>query len=258
MARSPLTFRQNTPLIPGREVPWQIGGEDVDTRSLYRIVRQLAGEVDGLTANVSGSATAALSGFTPVDDSTFAWVNQSGATTTSADGRTFLLRTASAADGLHMRTKALPPAPYKITLGFIPMQPFADFSAVGLFLRESGSGKVVVLELLSNSFLPAVNAQQKVIYLEKWSSPTVSVAGYITTPVTLYAPCWQEGANMWFQFEDDGALRYSRVSNDGSHFYEISNLGNTDYITPDEYGFFVRNFTTNFDVGMEVVSLAIA
>lgn len=195
---------------------------------------------------------------TEVDDSTFSWINQLSATTTTTNGGVHLLVPATGTEGVHARVKSLPVAPYTITMAFLPMQVFIDFSSVGLCLRQSGSGALVTWAVVSNSFFQAAGTQtRRGIYGTKWSSATVAVADYADSPVGVFATDWQCGPVMYLQINDDNTNLHYRISNDGVNFFTVLTTTSTDFVTADQFGFFVRNFTTLYDIGMTVLSIKV-
>lgn len=193
----------------------------------------------------------------PADPGT--WINQLSATLTLTSGGLFLLVPATGTEGIHARVKSTPSTPWTLTLGFIPMQTFVDFSSVGICLRESGTSKIIIQSLTANTFYQSGGGTQtrKGITVGKWSNAVTGVADYTTTPAGIFGPDWHEGSCYWFQVTDDGTDLKFRVSNDGINFFQILSSARNNFFTtaPDQYGFFVRNFTTLYDIGMMVVSL---
>lgn len=198
-----------------------------------------------------------VSRIVPPDDSLFSWVNQVSGTISSTNGAPFLRVNATGVDGVHARVKSIPSAPYTITMGFVPMQLFADFSTLGLALRESGTGKILTMGIVANTFYQSGGGTQtrRGIQVETWGSPTSGGATYGTSPAGVFATDWSCGPCMWFQISDDSTNLKFRISNDGVNFQQIFSVANHSFLTADQYGFFVRNFTTSYDVGILVLSL---
>ncbi len=222
----------------GEELPFSqspgIRVTEVDGNPDIEGITQLIFSNGTVTDNKNGSASISNSGgggggsiwpLTAIDNSGFAWRNQGGATvTTTASDAVCIVAPTSGGDNLRIREKNLPSAPYVITFAFVPLMPNANFYAIGMCLVESGSGEIVTLEYDQSSTLRATN----------WNS----VTSYNASP---YQQQYIGQTGMTFvQIEDDGANRIYRVSNDGECFLTVRSVANTDFCTPDKYGFFVN------------------
>lgn len=170
---------------------------------------------------------------------TWAWINQGGASVDATKGGIFLTVPIDAsAYNWRIRKKALPAAPYTVTLAFVPTWTNSS-NKFALCLRESGSGK-----------LEAMVMGDYALSITDYSSPTAFAA----TP-SSFGGCASQVALLFMQVSDDNAgNRTWRYSTDGVHFMQIYTAGSTSYLTPDEIGFMGDEHGGIFDCGMLVYS----
>lgn len=194
---------------------------------------------------------------TSLIDSQFSWVNQGSATLDLSHGGAILATPAGAAtDNLHLRMKTIPSAPYTITMACIPLIPFpSNFNACGLALRDSGTGKIITFAVSSDSTQVPTNLVLSGI---KWTDATTFSAFYTLTPTAAadYASLvgFRLGPCLWLQIKDDNSNRSLRISNDGISFQSLHSVGRTDFITPDQIGFFVNQQNASFGLSLNVLS----
>lgn len=151
------------------------------------------------------------------------WVNQSSASAAgNGQGFTFWTGTGGGSESHRFLVKTLPPPPYDVVLGFINGIQNDAAQRIGLYLRESSSGKFVTFY---------VSYQQNLLS-EKWTNPT-TYAGSSYLNSTRYA---QQGI-IFLRFRDDGTNRIGYSSRDGMNFKTEHTIGRTDFITADEIGF---------------------
>jgi hypothetical protein len=104
----------------------------------------------------------------------------------------------------------------------------------GLALRESSSGKIVMYgPMYYNS-----GAQIK-IDLQKWNTETSFNADYFSLLSQLANHSNFQMKRIWLSIFKDSTTRYFQFSHNGLARYTIYSNTNTDYITPDQYGFYV-------------------
>src|ERR1019366_5382503 len=157
-------------------------------------------------------------------DSAFAWVNQGSASTTSK-GK-FLFSTPNAAgSNLRIRIKSLPSPPYTIEIGFISLPIPYQYAMQGLALRNSGNGKLLTVG-------PQQSGNNQNLNVYGWNSPTAG-SGAVIQPGSLFPTMW------WFKLYDDATTRHHYISNDGVDWVEFYSVGNTNFVVPDSYGYFV-------------------
>jgi hypothetical protein len=192
----------------------------------------------------SGSAWAPWGPIFPLTDpslQTWAWVNQGGATVTAT--KTGIALVAPADSGpynFRIRKKSAPSTPYTITAALLlSFAPGASNSFGGLLWRESSSGKLVTV------LLGSVTTEQ--IYVAKWNSETSFSATYANVAMACRSL-------IWVQIADDGTNRTVALSADGQHFAQYHTVGHTDFITPDEVGFFANSNLTDASMTTTLVS----
>jgi hypothetical protein len=191
--------------------------------------------------SVAGGGAGGTDPITPPVNGDFAWVNQGGASVTVTGSNIYIKDPGgSATDHLRLRVKAVPVAPYTVTIGFIPAILQLNNLSVGLCLRDSASGKIVSLDYTNNA--------GPLIAATKWNSPTSFNASYST------AAMHPTGAVLYFRIADDGVNRVSSWSFDGVNFNQFFSVGRTDFITPDQIGFFANGNNATYDACMNVIS----
>lgn len=154
----------------------------------------------------------------------FSWVNQGAATVSTARGGVYLHNEGHAGESMSMRIKTIPTAPFVVTMACqIHMIAMSDLHC-GMCLRETSSGKIVTNSAYSTGFVQY-----------KYSGST-SFAGQYNTKAL---PRGYSGLH-WFRIEDDGTNRITSVSDNGVTFQVLHSVGNTDYITADQIGFYVN------------------
>ncbi len=113
---------------------------------------------------------------------------------------------------------------------------------MGLCLRESSSGKLLVFALDSN----ASNLLELAVF--KYTDESTFSANYLAhTPVLPSSP-------MFMRIKDDGTNRISQYSTDGQHWITMHSVGRTDFLTPNEAGFLIGSSDNTWDCGMTLLS----
>lgn len=187
----------------------------------------------------------------PVIDGDFAWLNQGGATLDVTRGGAFLLAPAVSGDNVRARIKTLPSAPYTITIAVINRFVFENFLQGGLLLRESGTGELTTLAVVSNTLVSTVH---QCVVADKWNSATSFNSGYTTSPNPFFVTPFLTGPCIWLQIEDNATTRFYRISADGINFTTLFSVGNTDFLTPDQAGFYAATNNTTHLAGINVLS----
>jgi hypothetical protein len=194
---------------------------------------------------------------TAIVDASYSWVNQGSATIDITHGGAILSVPAGAgSDALRLRVKSIPAAPYTVTVAFIPLFPFpSNFNACGIALRDSGSGKIITFGLSSDSTQWATS---QVLSIIKWTNATTFSAFYTPTPTVAasYAALtpYQMGPCLWLRIRDDNSNRVLSISSDGETFHQLHTVGRTDFITPDQIGFFVNQQNASYGVKINILS----
>lgn len=166
--------------------------------------------------------------------SDFTWLNQGSATCVDADDGGLILQTNVSENLRQVRGKYLtaPSTPWTCTC-FVLMGPgMKNFSGghgltVGLFARESSTGKLYVLNMRTDS-----------IQMEKQSSVT-AYNGAVDSYIDNLAEA------IWFRLGDDGTDMTGEVSHDGKNWQLCFDEPRGTYMTggpgPDQVGFYMSN-----------------
>jgi hypothetical protein len=181
----------------------------------------------------------------------FSWANQGPASIVQNPDSTLFLLDPASNGGLRMQVQPAPAVPYTATLGMLPLiltdNGTVNQSTCGMCLRDSISGNSI-------AFGPINNAGGSAFAL---------VAATYTSGITYvanYARALNSPVNMgftWLRIKDDGALRYFQISADGYNFVTMFSVSRTDFITPDQFGFFAFAGQVTQDCGITVASWAV-
>lgn len=201
---------------------------------------------DGLVVERdTGSAWASWGPIFPLTapvDGDFAWVNQGGASVNAASGGIHLLGPAGVSASVRVRKKAAPATPWTLTAAFIPGIHRADFNQFGLIWRQSSDGKLV-------TFGPISNGSVWVVGVNKWTDATTFSAGYSTTIVTFYPI-----SPVFLRITDDGTNRVASISADGVNWEQIHTIGRADFLTANEFGFYVNSQNATYAAACTLLS----
>lgn len=125
-------------------------------------------------------------------------------------------------------------AGYTVIAAFLPNLIGSTNSAAGILLRDSASGKIVRFCL--------VNASGNVqLQVAQYSSASAGVANEIASTYNLGTV----GPLIWLKLQDDGTHRLFSISTDGVNWLQVQSTANTDYITPNQAGFFADTGNTS-------------
>lgn len=177
------------------------------------------------------------------DDSGFAWVNQGGAATSSANGGVLLTAPSSGSQSMRIRKKAAPSTPYTITASFLSGLIGSNYCSFSLGWRESGSGKLQHLRFIYNS---SNNG---------WSLDLVNSSGATAdVAATTYMPIGHIPFPLDLKINDNGTNRISSFRLPGGDWVQYDSRSRTDYITPDEVFWSVDNRISTVAVGATLIS----
>lgn len=198
----------------------------------------LAKDSDGKVLTlVSGSPAWAAAGAssyapsllpTPPTVASLTWVNQGGATADNNNNMLYMNAPASAAFSLRMLAKALTSTTFTFSVTFKPAIVIANSFAAGIGLRNSSSGKAILMYFASFGSAGALR-----IGASTYNSPTAFGSNLVDKPAPLFT------GNVCFQIKQDGTNRtYSWGVDDGGHFpIQIYTEAQTTFITPDQVVF---------------------
>lgn len=180
------------------------------------------------------------------DPAAFSWVNQGTATLdTTHDGIILAEPTPGGRNG-RLRVKSIPTAPYTLTVAFTVLVGLSPGDAVeaGLVLRDSASGNLVYFTEIYLS-----GAHWLGYYRQ--SDPSTFVSG---TNLGSVAPAVGMSL-LWLRIEDDGSsYRTCSYSLNGQTWFQATQQSRTDYITPDQIGFFVDANSCGQPVALHLLS----
>jgi hypothetical protein len=157
----------------------------------------------------------------------FAWVNQGGATETAVQNALVLSAPFSAGSSNWRIRQQTIGANTVLTVAMLITQELQTFRQSGIVLRESGTGKLILLE---------VSVQNAGIFLQvgRYSNPTTFNATPFATPIIGI------GQLLWLRVAITGGttLVYS-ISSDGVNFVAIFSESKTAFMAggPDQWGY---------------------
>jgi hypothetical protein len=184
--------------------------------------------------------------FTVPPASGWTWVNQGGATITQTNGTLFMTAPATGTDNLRLYLLSLPSTPFTRS---IPL--FAIFhrnsspSAGGLAFYESGTGKVVTLELVSSGSYTPYGFE-----VDTWNSPTSYNSTLASASIVTI------GGPQWLRVSDDGANLAAYLSSDGINWRSVWSAAITSVFTtaPDHVGIVMGIYNSGYTDFMTVPS----
>jgi len=185
-----------------------------------------------------------------VPSSGWSWVNQGSATiSTNASkdvGSVYLKAAITGGDSFRLRVRSLPAGKQVIAAIRPFVQPGAAIAEpqAGILWRESSSGKFAAVSFLRNYNLPSDVG----IWLPKYNNETTYSGGRYTRPD--YEKPMPMGV-YWLKLKDDGANRIFSMSVDGENWHTHHSIGRTDFLTADQFGFFVNS--AGMEAGIQIL-----
>lgn len=210
---------------PGAGLPYMYPNGDAISDALNDNFR-LDASLDTTGARFSGA-------------SAWSWVNQGSATATIVRKRLHLAIPAATGgvNSFRIIKQTLPSGSwiYRAKL-YRFSTATSSTDSVGMCLRESGTGKLVIIQTgLSGSFL---------VWCARWNSPTsfnATVGGTETVPQDKFL------APVWFEIEKDGSNYYFRFSFNDVYYWERYSEAHAAFFTTaaDEIGLFAYDDAGN-------------
>ena len=184
-----------------------------------------------------------LAPFTAPALSAFTWVNQGAATATEIAGRIILAAPAGTGENVRMLTQALPAAPYTATACLVPSILSQNYHAVGVCLRESGTGKILAAVTAFNT--------NHALRAYKWTTPTT-----FSTQVITVAPYVSP---IWLQMARSGSTLTLSWSVDGYDWRPFHSESVTTFFTagPDQVGVLANCGNATYTLGLSLLSWAV-
>ncbi len=166
----------------------------------------------------------------------FSWQNQGGASITDYGDFTQLIAPANSGDSLRMREKNLPASPWSVTIemdaGWLPV----NFLTAGLYMRESGTGKI-------RTFGFHGNATANELGCINWTNSTTFSAGVLTKTIL------QSGRGLdarWHKLFYDGTNIYYYIGQTKQLIQFFDSRAKNYFFTtaPDKVGFYANSNNT--------------
>jgi hypothetical protein len=183
----------------------------------------------------------------PLDASLMSWVNQGGASESTANGIVTMTAPAVAGDNFRMRVKARPSAPPWTVEAFVMADIYPiNFHNVGLVAYDSVSGKFTALRVVYNTNITYLN----VCNLNSVTSFNADIASLPVAQMQGIPP-------HWLRMQDDGTNLIFSYSVDGYTFRPISpSVGRTSFMPSgaDKVGYFCNPVCATLGVGVSVYS----
>lgn len=161
----------------------------------------------------------------------FTWVNQGTSTfTTNADGSVTLIPQDLGSDQIRAVMLPIPTTPWTRTIGFIPTIPSTGFGYCGIALRESSSGKIVILGCYRDASATA-------LWIAMNYNSATSKNANVVVPAT--PSNWTHAHPIYAVVSDDGTTRKCSLGVDPHYTPFLSySVASNSFIVPDQIGLF--------------------
>jgi hypothetical protein len=179
---------------------------------------------------------------TPLSVATWTQVNMTNGSATDVPTGIALRGNPSSGNDTKILVRPTPATPYTVTAGFTPGLYPANFSAAGMCLRDSASGKLV-------EFLLRISTGALQLAILDYTDPfTFSV-----TELTISGAQFGSGT-VWLQIQDDGTNVSFLSSVDGANWSNLLTRTRTTFLTANQIGICVNSATSNQPVSMTLTS----
>jgi hypothetical protein len=219
----------------------RVGGgwfyEAPGTNDRFRVFNR----ADGKDYRWSGTAWAEVTGGgggsragradVPPASGSFTWQNQGGASVANYDFGMTMTVPYSASLNVRSLLVAAPTAPYRRRLRF-SMTPWRTDVLAGIVLRESGTGKLIVMGVQGTAGTPG-------LYFNWYNSDTSFNSAKVTTKLQAGA------AYVWLSLYNDNTNHIFQTSPDGESWTTIYSEAKGAFITPTHIGIHGINLGTS-------------
>lgn len=161
----------------------------------------------------------------------YAWVNQGGASTYLDLGGIQIQVTNAAGTNLRILKRAEPTLSYDVIMLVYYDLSSNDYNQAGVLWRQSADGKVVAWGVRRDS---AVSTGIS-LAVGKYTDATTFDSWYAGSPALVSLP---QSGYLWMEMVSNNVNRYLYYSLDGTNFHPFLTTTRTDFLTPDEIGFF--------------------
>lgn len=169
------------------------------------------------------------------DATSFSWVNQGGAVLTNNGGALNLLAPADATSNLRLRAVSTPGATFKLRVGLARMHYLVNFPSSGIFVRDSGSGKIINF----------AHYQGPGIMIQEYSAATGGFVMNLFGTIDGIQPDY-------FEIEETVTDRIFRVGRLGMTMMTVFSHAVGTYLTTDQCGFYVDANHATYDAMVDV------
>ncbi|MCC7366781.1 MAG: hypothetical protein IT306_00040, partial [Chloroflexi bacterium] len=200
-----------------------------------------SGNVAWATPSGGGSGDSFMAPLTAPPSSGWSWLNQGSSTTSRVNSAEVIEAPAATSHQIRERYRSLASGTYTLTTLIAPTMLYKNYVLAGIFLRESSSSKLICFG--------AGYATGTFVQVLKFTSESAFSANYVAHVAD--ATIW------WLRIQGNGSNRICSTSKDGRAFVEIHSVSRTDFITPDQVGFFVNAYnqtTPNIPAAVSLIS----
>lgn len=175
-------------------------------------------------------------------NSDFTWVNQGGASVTEDGGGIYLDAPIDASERYRVRVKTAPSPPYTLTAMILPNQLGVNYHMWGILWRNSGTGEIDSLNIAM------VTTQPSCVELGRRLMNSATSFNSVPTFTDVGNP-----APSFLRLVDDNVNRLFQYSRDGKNFQTLVSVARTNFITPDQIGWYVNVLNASFALGATLV-----
>jgi hypothetical protein len=175
-----------------------------------------------IAASASVSAPKDEANWTAPVAANFSWVNQGGASVSAVNDALVLVAPPTSGFSARILKMSTPATPYTLTARFRLLK-INSVGGSGFVWRQSSDGKLIRIAIESNA-----------LYVDKFTNETTSAGSNYISNLGLDA----NAPLRWIRMSDDGTNRKISLGADGVNWITIHSIGRTDYLTPDQIGFF--------------------
>lgn len=218
------------------------------------IVRYDESVVDGSPADDAGGIDnwipwGPIFPFTRPRDPLFSWVNQGGASIDISRGGIHLIAPTNNGQSLRMRVMSLVETDggFDLTIAMLPLLFSIASQSCGIVIRESGSGKLITLQLRSQgpgpldggSAAETETSGLSDLFLEVWKhdAPDSPNAAYFSQSI----PTRYMFLRVVQTCQADSDRLFFMVSANGQHWETVFSAPRSEFLTADQVGFFAND-----------------
>lgn len=176
--------------------------------------------------------------FTKPVDGDFSWLNQGSASVSTTNGGILLTGVADASESIRARVKAVPTAPYVVTIKFnanLYSNSGGGFANAGICLTDGTNASTSKI-LIYGMYLTGA-AFSLVVYSRKYDNSTTFNSNLIDSTEYNYGP----SPFNCFRIEDNNTNRILSASADGGFsFITMATEARTTFLTPTHIGFYTN------------------